>query len=68
VQTKLRLDARLKEIKSEILNSEKAIKNHTLKIIQHLEALKHDKVLHPSKVQPHEYYIPSYLVCLEKVR
>ena len=54
-------DARVKEIKSEIINSEK-LKSHFEDNPKDLEALKHDKVLHPSRVQPHLRHIPSYLV------
>lgn len=54
-------DARQKEIKTEIINSEK-LRSHFEDNPKDLEALKHDKVLHPSRVQPHLRHIPSYLV------
>jgi len=54
-------DARLKEIKSEIINSEK-LKNHFEENPVDLNLLKHDKTLQESYIQPHLKHIPRYLV------
>ncbi|PWN49776.1 DEAD-domain-containing protein [Violaceomyces palustris] len=53
-------EARIKEIKQEILNSEK-LKAHFEDNPTDLEYLRHDKALHPSRVQSHMKHIPTYL-------
>ncbi|KAJ1918948.1 ATP-dependent DNA/RNA helicase [Mycoemilia scoparia] len=54
-------EARIKEIKQEILNSEK-LKAHFEDRPADLQFLRHDKALHPSRVQAHMKHIPDYLV------
>ncbi|KAL5512982.1 DBP9 [Sanghuangporus vaninii] len=54
-------EARLKELKSEILNSEK-LKAHFDDNPLDLEYLRHDKPLHPTRVQPHMKHVPKYLM------
>ncbi|KAJ2158244.1 ATP-dependent DNA/RNA helicase [Coemansia sp. RSA 552] len=54
-------EARIKEIKREILNSEK-LKSHFEDKPQDLHFLRHDKELHPSQVQPHMKHVPQYLL------
>ena len=54
-------EARLKEIKQEILNSEK-LKAHFEDNPKDLQALRHDKPLHPARVQSHMKHIPDYLM------
>ncbi|KAI8992635.1 P-loop containing nucleoside triphosphate hydrolase protein [Pilobolus umbonatus] len=54
-------EARIKEIKREILNSEK-LKAHFEDKPKDLDFLRHDTVLHPTKVQDHLKHIPSYLM------
>ncbi|KAJ3030609.1 ATP-dependent DNA/RNA helicase [Rhizophlyctis rosea] len=54
-------EARLKELKQEILNSEK-LKAHFEDNPTDLQALRHDKPLHPARVQPHLKHIPDYLM------
>lgn len=54
-------EARLKEIKFEILNSEK-LKAYFEDNPRDLQLLKHDKDLHPAKIYPHLKHIPDYLV------
>jgi ATP-dependent RNA helicase DDX56/DBP9 len=54
-------EARLKEIKMEVLNSEK-LKTHFSLNPKDLEALRHDKPLHNRRVQSHLKHIPDYLV------
>lgn len=54
-------EARLKEIKSELLNSEK-LKAHFEDNPRDLEALRHDKPIHPTKVQGHLKHVPLYLL------
>ncbi|KAH9059112.1 ATP-dependent RNA helicase dbp9 [Lactarius vividus] len=54
-------EARLKEIKQELLASEK-LKAHFEDHPNDLEYLKHDKPLHPTLVQPHMKHIPKYLM------
>lgn len=54
-------EARLKEIKQEILNSEK-LKGHFLENPKDLKSLRHDKPLHTVKLQPHLADVPSYLI------
>ncbi|KAI9460737.1 DEAD-domain-containing protein [Russula earlei] len=54
-------EARLKEIKQEFLTSDK-LKAHFEDHPNDLEYLKHDKPLHPTRVQPHMKYVPKYLM------
>ncbi|OZJ05610.1 hypothetical protein BZG36_01467 [Bifiguratus adelaidae] len=54
-------EARLKELKAEILNSEK-LKAHFEDNPKDLAFLRHDKTLHPTRVQSHMKHIPSYLM------
>ncbi|ORX68755.1 DEAD-domain-containing protein [Linderina pennispora] len=54
-------EARIKEIKQEILNSEK-LKAHFEDKPRDLQFLRHDKELHPQQIQPHMRHIPQYLV------
>ncbi|EJD07329.1 ATP-dependent RNA helicase dbp9 [Fomitiporia mediterranea MF3/22] len=54
-------EARVKELKSEILNSEK-LKAHFEENPLDLEYLRHDKPLHPTRVQPHMKHVPKYLM------
>ncbi|KAJ1567080.1 ATP-dependent DNA/RNA helicase, partial [Nowakowskiella sp. JEL0078] len=60
-------EARLKEIKSEILNSEK-LKAHFEDNPQDLHALRHDKPLHATRSQPELKHIPSYLMPKKKIK
>ncbi|XP_028273826.1 putative ATP-dependent RNA helicase DDX56 [Parambassis ranga] len=54
-------EARLKEIKQELLNSEK-LKTYFEDNPRDLQLLRHDKDLHPAVVKPHLKNIPDYLV------
>ncbi|KAK2572740.1 putative ATP-dependent RNA helicase DDX56 [Acropora cervicornis] len=54
-------EARLKEIKSEILNSEK-LKAYFDDNPRDLQVLRHDKDLNPARIQPHLKNVPEYLV------
>ncbi|KAG2238042.1 hypothetical protein INT48_002609 [Thamnidium elegans] len=54
-------EARIKEIKREILNSEK-LKAHFEDKPKDLEFLRHDTALQPARVQEHLKHIPSYLM------
>ncbi|ESN91607.1 hypothetical protein HELRODRAFT_189737 [Helobdella robusta] len=54
-------EARRKEIKVEMLNSQK-LKTYFEDNPRDLQVLKHDKVLHVVKVQPHLKNVPDYLV------
>ncbi|KAI0271752.1 P-loop containing nucleoside triphosphate hydrolase protein [Russula aff. rugulosa BPL654] len=54
-------EARLKEIKQELLTSDK-LKAHFEDNPNDLEFLKHDKPLHPTRVQPHMKHVPKYLM------
>ncbi|XP_024113491.1 probable ATP-dependent RNA helicase DDX56 [Oryzias melastigma] len=54
-------EARLKEIKQELLNSEK-LKTYFDDNPRDLELLRHDKDLHPAVVKPHMKNIPDYLI------
>lgn len=54
-------EARIKEIKREIMNSEK-LKAHFEDKPKDLEFLRHDHALQPAKVQDHLKHIPSYLM------
>jgi ATP-dependent RNA helicase DDX56/DBP9 len=54
-------EARIKELKTEIINSEK-LKAHFEDNPLDLEYLRHDKPLHPTRVQAHMKHIPKYLL------
>ncbi|KAJ3241486.1 ATP-dependent DNA/RNA helicase [Chytriomyces hyalinus] len=54
-------EARLKELKQEILNSEK-LKAHFEDNPQDLAALRHDRAVHPARVQSHMRHVPDYLM------
>ncbi|XP_020787638.2 probable ATP-dependent RNA helicase DDX56 [Boleophthalmus pectinirostris] len=54
-------EARLKEIKQELLNSEK-LKTYFEDNPRDLQLLRHDKDLHPAVIQPHMKNVPDYLV------
>ncbi|PFH51963.1 hypothetical protein AMATHDRAFT_141366 [Amanita thiersii Skay4041] len=54
-------EARIKELKHEMLNSEK-LKAHFEDNPLDLEYLRHDKPLHPTRVQPHLRTVPKYLL------
>ncbi|XP_041816441.1 probable ATP-dependent RNA helicase DDX56 isoform X2 [Chelmon rostratus] len=54
-------EARLKEIKQELLNSEK-LKTYFEDNPRDLQLLRHDKDLHPAVVKPHLKNVPEYLV------
>ncbi|KAJ3381436.1 ATP-dependent DNA/RNA helicase [Entophlyctis sp. JEL0112] len=58
-------EARLKELKQEILNSEK-LKAHFEDNPKDLAALRHDKTIHPARIQPHLKHIPDYLMPKKK--
>lgn len=53
-------EARIQEIKNEILNS-KALKEHFEENPRDLEYLRHDKVMHPTRIQQHMKHVPGYL-------
>ncbi|KAF9898730.1 ATP-dependent DNA/RNA helicase [Lobosporangium transversale] len=54
-------EARLKELKAEMLNSEK-LRAHFEDKPKDLEFLRHDKTLHPTRVQPHMKHVPEYMM------
>ncbi|KAI0316010.1 DEAD-domain-containing protein [Amylostereum chailletii] len=54
-------EARVKELKREILNSDK-LKAHFEDNPLDLEYLRHDKPLHPTRVQSHMKHVPKYLL------
>ncbi|OBZ66789.1 ATP-dependent RNA helicase DBP9 [Grifola frondosa] len=54
-------EARIKELKNEILNSDK-LKAHFEDNPYDLEYLRHDKPLHPTRVQSHMKHVPKYLL------
>ncbi|KAF8661358.1 hypothetical protein AX16_001453 [Volvariella volvacea WC 439] len=54
-------EARIKELKTEILNSDK-LKAHFEDNPLDLEYLRHDKPLHPTRIQPHMRHVPKYLL------
>lgn len=54
-------EARLKEIKQEMLNSQK-LKSYFQDNPRDLQVLRHDKNLHVVKSQPHMKHVPEYLV------
>lgn len=54
-------EARIKELKQELLASEK-LKRHFEENPQELRSLRHDKELHPARVQQHLKRVPQYLL------
>lgn len=54
-------EARIKELKEELLASEK-LKRHFEENPQELQSLRHDKELHPARVQQHLKRVPEYLL------
>ncbi|XP_020513240.1 probable ATP-dependent RNA helicase DDX56 [Labrus bergylta] len=54
-------EARLKEIKTELLNSEK-LKTYFDDNPRDLQLLRHDKDLHPAVIKPHLKNVPEYLI------
>ncbi|SCU90557.1 LADA_0F04940g1_1 [Lachancea dasiensis] len=54
-------EARVKELKQEMLASEK-LKRHFEENPQDLHSLRHDKELHPARVQQHLKRVPDYLL------
>lgn len=54
-------EARVKELKHEILASDR-LKAHFEDNPLDLEYLRHDKALHPTRVQSHMKYVPKYLM------
>lgn len=54
-------EARLKEIKQEVLNCEK-LKSYFVDNPRDLQLLRHDKALHTVKIQPHLADVPEYIV------
>ncbi|KAK2823261.1 hypothetical protein Q7C36_019861 [Tachysurus vachellii] len=54
-------EARLKEIKQELLNSEK-LKMYFEDNPRDLQLLRHDKDLHPAVIKPHLRNVPEYLI------
>ncbi|NP_001003876.1 probable ATP-dependent RNA helicase DDX56 [Danio rerio] len=54
-------EARLKEIKQELLNSEK-LKTYFEDNPRDLQLLRHDKDLHPAIIKPHMKNVPEYLI------
>ena len=53
-------EARIKEIKHEVVNSER-LKAHFEENPKDLAFLKHDRPLHASRIQPHMKQVPAYL-------
>jgi len=54
-------EARIKELKTEVLNSDK-LKAHFEDNPLDLEYLRHDKPLHPTRIQSHMKHVPKYLL------
>ncbi|KAJ7289236.1 P-loop containing nucleoside triphosphate hydrolase protein [Mycena rebaudengoi] len=54
-------EARVGQLKTEILNSDK-LKAHFEDNPLDLEFLRHDKPLHPTRIQPHMKHVPKYLL------
>ncbi|MGH0170407.1 UNVERIFIED_CONTAM: hypothetical protein FKN15_074629 [Acipenser sinensis] len=54
-------EARLKEIKQELLNSEK-LKTYFDDNPRDFQLLRHDKALHPAIIKPHLKNVPEYLI------
>lgn len=54
-------EARIKEIRQEILNSQK-LKTYFTDNPRDLQILRHDKTLHTVRVQSHLKHVPDYLI------
>ncbi|ORY76592.1 P-loop containing nucleoside triphosphate hydrolase protein [Protomyces lactucae-debilis] len=54
-------DARAKELRAEILNSDK-LKGYFEQHPEHLAELRHDAEIHAKRVQPHLKHVPEYLM------
>ncbi|KDR21293.1 probable ATP-dependent RNA helicase DDX56 isoform X1 [Zootermopsis nevadensis] len=54
-------EARLKEIKQEVLNCQK-LKSYFVDNPRDLQSLRHDKALHTVKIQPHLADVPEYII------
>lgn len=54
-------EARIRELKEELLASEK-LKRHFEENPQELQSLRHDKELHPARIQQHLKRVPEYLL------
>ena len=54
-------EARIKELKQELLTSEK-LKRHFEENPKELESLRHDRELHPARIQQHLKRVPDYLL------
>ncbi|KAG5440574.1 hypothetical protein PCK2_000399 [Pneumocystis canis] len=54
-------EAREKELRMEILSSEK-LKQYFDENPEDLQQLRHDKELHPARIQPHLKHVPDYLL------
>lgn len=54
-------EAQVKEIRQELINSDK-LERHFEENPEDLNSLRHDKELHPARVQPHLKRVPEYLV------
>lgn len=54
-------EARIKELKNELLNSDK-LKAYFEDNPLDLEHLRHDKALRPARIQPHMKHVPKYLL------
>ncbi|CCH58757.1 hypothetical protein TBLA_0A09740 [Henningerozyma blattae CBS 6284] len=54
-------EARIKELKQELLASDK-LKRHFEENPQELNSLRHDKELHPARIQQHLKRVPDYLL------
>lgn len=54
-------EARIKELKQELLTSDK-LKRHFEENPKELQSLRHDKELHPARVQQHLKRVPDYLL------
>lgn len=54
-------ESRIKEIRQEMLNSQK-LKTYFVDNPRDLQVLRHDKTLHTVRVQPHLKHVPDYLI------
>ena len=54
-------ESRIKEIRQEMLNSQK-LKTYFTDNPRDLQVLRHDKTLHTVRVQPHLKHVPDYLI------
>lgn len=67
-------EARLKDVRNELINSEKLKVNKLILFQAHfednpadLDALRHDITLHPARIQTHMKHIPDYLIPKKKI-